>query len=136
MDRMGRYVTFLARIIKDGLSKGKSEIRGVGVDEHTALLLDVTSGAVSAVGVGTAYICTADEAPAVCEKNTPLTFEGLGCVRLSAPAGDTYSFASWSGAGTPYASSVVKGVFQNAPYGPVVGPYNRTKGFNGRWLID
>lgn len=82
-DRMGRMLTFVARILQDDLlskaSKGDAAVsvaRGVGVDEHTALLLDVTTGDVSAVGVGTAYVCSADHDPTICAAETPLTFKG------------------------------------------------------------
>lgn len=121
-------------------SRASSVTRAVGIDEHTALLLDVTSGDVTAVGVGTAYLCSADRQATVCKEDTPLTFQGsavavaaslcfskpllllfsdLSCVRLDPKSGDTFSFSSWSGAGVSYPSNVVNGVFTNLPYGPV-----------------
>jgi cyanophycinase len=72
-DRMGRMLTFMGRIMQD---EGETVVRGVGVDEHTALLLDVDTGDVSAVGVNTAYVCTPQHAPEVCTKDKPLTFRG------------------------------------------------------------
>jgi cyanophycinase len=76
-DRMGRMLTFVARILQDNEytkntfantptnNNNTTIVRGVGVDEHTALLLDVTTGHVTAVGVSTAYVCTADHNPEV-----------------------------------------------------------------------
>lgn len=89
-----------------------------GVDEHTALLLDVQTGGVRAVGVGTAYVCTSSSAPEVCSSKTPLTFTGIDCVRLSGPSEDVFSFASWSGGGVAYTSDIKAGHFTTLPYGP------------------
>lgn len=79
-DRMGRMLTFVARIQEGDVfaaqATSSQTIRGVGIDEHTALLLDVTNGDISAVGVGTAYICAADHKAAVCEPREYLTFGG------------------------------------------------------------
>ena len=72
---MGRMLTFMARILKDVANPPVTVFRGVGVDEHTALLLDVTTGDVKTVGVNTAYVCTSDHQPNVCAKNTKLTFK-------------------------------------------------------------
>jgi cyanophycinase-like exopeptidase len=77
---MGRMLTFMARILTDVAASrtGANQLsRAVGIDEHTALLLDVVTGAVSTVGVGTAYVCVADQQPAVCAQKTPLTFHGM-----------------------------------------------------------
>jgi cyanophycinase len=77
-DRMGRMLTFLSRVIMDSNDiSNMYNTYGVGVDEHTALLLNITTGNVLITGKGTAYICSPlDHAPSICEKNTPLTFEG------------------------------------------------------------
>eukprot|EP01034_Spumella_vulgaris_P030777 gene30777-38041_t len=120
-DRMGRMLTFLARIITDLAASVSSDqvFRAVGIDEHTALLLDVKTGSVSAVGVGTAYVCSADHQPAVCAKKTPLTFHDINCVRLSATSVDQYSFSTWSGQGVSYTSDITEGAFTTLPYGPL-----------------
>lgn len=72
---MGRLLTFVARVMTENV-KSVQAYRGIGVDEHTALLLDTVSGAVQTVGVGTAYVCYADHKPEVCKDKTPLTFRG------------------------------------------------------------
>lgn len=71
---MGRMLTFLARIRKDYKIPSKTVSRAVGVDEHTALLLDVVTGDVQTVGVGTAYVCSAEDLAEMCLSGTPLTF--------------------------------------------------------------
>ena len=117
-DRMGRLNTFMARILKDIDAQPPALIRGVGVDEHTALLLDVKTGDIQAVGVNTAYVCSASTPAAVCKPNTPLTFQNLECVRLSGSKNDKFSFATLRGDGVSYTSNIVSGKFTNIPYGP------------------
>jgi cyanophycinase-like exopeptidase len=68
-------LTFVARLKQDFVSES-TVVRAVGVDEHTALLLDVTTGEVSTVGVGTAYVCTPRHAAEICQAKTPETFTG------------------------------------------------------------
>lgn len=119
-DRMGRSVTFLARLLEDVASPKVDEARVVGIDEHTALLLNITTGDVNTVGVGTAYVCYSDHKATVCAEDKPLTFQDLTCTRLSAKNEDTFSFATFKGRTTvEYPSNVVNGVFTNLPYGPV-----------------
>mmetsp|Transcript_10533 Transcript_10533/g.17712 ORF Transcript_10533/g.17712 Transcript_10533/m.17712 type:complete len:344 (+) Transcript_10533:23-1054(+) len=118
-NRMGRMLSFVARILQD--DKTINLARGVGVDEHTALLLDVTTGDVQTVGVGTAYVCTATHDPEVCQPGVPLTFHGIQCVRLSGATQDAYSFATFTtggGAGVTYENDITAGKFTTLPYGP------------------
>lgn len=146
-DRMGRMLTFVARIVQDSIWSSSTIARGVGVDEHTALLLNVTTGDVLTVGVNTAYVCTPTHmVPEVCEKRTPLTYTSIHCVRLSASSGDTFSFNTftaptpaphavystsnsstsirsgkwWSGGsgGVSFVNSVVEGSINPKHYGP------------------
>jgi cyanophycinase-like exopeptidase len=76
-DRMGRMNTFMARILKDIDQNPPSLSRAVGIDEHTALLLDPKTGDLTTVGVGTAYICDSSSPATVCKSETPLTFQGF-----------------------------------------------------------
>lgn len=80
---MGRLLTFMARIRKDNGIKAGEVSRGVGVDEHTALLLDVGTGDVRAVGVGTGYVCSVDHNAELCIADTPLTFHCKNITLLS-----------------------------------------------------
>lgn len=118
-DRMGRSLTFNARIMKDVETQQPEVARALGVDEHTALLLNIGNGDVQTVGVGTAYVCESRATPAVCEAKTPLTYKNLQCTRLDAKSRDTFSFATWKGTNTvAYTSNIVNGNFTNLPYGP------------------
>lgn len=74
-NRMGRMLTFMARVRQQyGIASG-TQSRAVGVDEHTALLLDIGTGDIQTVGVGTAYVCTSDHNAQICVSGTPLTFQ-------------------------------------------------------------
>ncbi len=67
-DRMGRMLTFLARVIHDQKllpTPASSPIRAVGVDAGTALLLNATTGLATIVGLGTAYVCTPSQIASV-----------------------------------------------------------------------
>lgn len=116
---MGRMLGFVARIRADTSDSAFPVVRGVGVDEHTALLLDVNTGKVSAVGVNTAYVCAASHDAEVCSSNKPLTFTEISCMRLSGKNGDSYSFSSWTGSGVTYTNTIRQGVFTTLPYGPL-----------------
>lgn len=121
---MGRMNTFMARILKDIDSQPPSLSRAVGIDEHTALLLDVNTGDVQTVGVGTAYVCEANTPAAVCKSKTPLTFQDINCVRLSAKNNDKYSFSTFKGDGVKYTNNIVSGKFTNIAYGPTSSTSN------------
>lgn len=117
-DRMGRLTAFMARIQTDTL-RGRQTLRGIALDEQTALLLDATTGAVTTVGPNHGYVCAASGVPQVCQPDSPLRWEeSIHCTRLSGPDGDTYSFATWSGQGVRYDNNVVDGKFTSPQYGP------------------
>lgn len=105
-DRMGRLVTFLARILQDGWAQ---QARGIGIDGMTALAVD-GSGMATLYGVGAVYFLHSTTFPEVCQKNTPLTFRDVEVYRISG-AGSTFNLASWTGSsGTAYSLSAVEGV--------------------------
>lgn len=116
---MGRMLAFVARLRVETSDSDFPIIRGIGVDEHTALLLDTKTGSVQTVGVNTAYVCTTTHDPEVCSSNKPLSFTDISCIRLSGKNEDKFSFASWTGNGVPYVNNIVKGVFTSLPYGPL-----------------
>jgi len=120
-DRMGRMLTFVARIYTD--SSKNLPIRGIGVNESTALLLDYSTGSIQTVGTGSAYICNSiDESKSetICKANTPLTFTSITCHRLN--IGDSYSFSTWSGDGIDYKQNIYNGQLFQPSYGPVSTP--------------
>lgn len=105
-DRMGRLITFMARIVNDGWT---SMVRGVGVDVETALLVD--NGNASRIGAGSVYFLQTIGVPEVCKPKTPLTYRNIGVQRLSGSG--TFDMRNWttSDAGiTKYSISAINGV--------------------------
>jgi cyanophycinase len=112
-DRMGRTLGFLARIMKDGWS---SSPREVAIDEKSAVLVEA-DGKATVVGTGKgAYFLRPTKAPEICEKDVPLTFQGISVYRVK--AGGHFNFASWTGdGGTAYSLSVERGKIQSTQAG-------------------
>lgn len=105
-DRMGRLVTFLARILQDGWA---DQARGIGIDGKTALAVD-GNGVATLHGDGAVYFLHTTTFPEHCQKNDPLTFRDVEVFRLSG-VGSTFDLAAWTGAsGTAYSLSAVEGV--------------------------
>ena len=104
-DRMGRTLGFLARIMQDGWSPSPRE---VAIDEKSAVLMEADGkGTVVGGGKG-AYFLKPTAPPAVCQKNQPLTFQGITVYRV--PKGGHFDFASWTGdGGESYSLSVESG---------------------------
>lgn len=126
-DRMGRMMAFVARVVADGASAPGAAVRGVGVDEVTALLV-APDGTLRAVGDGTAYMCES-RAPAsatVCERGSPLTLPDVHCERLQSasfddcddPSDDTFDLGTWRGSGVRYTYDIIDGKIDGRPYGP------------------
>lgn len=108
-DRMGRLITFLGRIIKDGWA---SAARGIAVDEATAILVE-PSGAATRVGSGAVYFLSSNGMPATCVSGSPLTYTGLPVYKVSGAA--TFNLASWTGSGgTAYTLSVNAGALSSS----------------------
>jgi cyanophycinase len=103
-DRQGRLLGFLARIVRDGMAP---EVRGIGVDERAAVLLDA-DGTARIIGTGKAAFFYSGGRPEVCEKDKPLTYRNIAVVRI-APGG-TFDVAHWrSAGGDHYTLNVVSG---------------------------
>jgi cyanophycinase len=104
-NRMGRLITFLARIIQDGWT---DHVRGIGIDERTALAID-GDGVGTLYGQGAAYFLETPGAPEVCQKVTPLTFQGISVYRIRGE-GAQFDLSAWAGeGGTAYNLSAVAG---------------------------
>ncbi|MEO8129864.1 MAG: glycerophosphodiester phosphodiesterase family protein [Bryobacteraceae bacterium] len=102
-DRMGRLMTFLARI-----SQSRGTAKGVGIDERTAVLLE-SDGSATISGEGSAYFLRAGKAPAICAAGRKVTFEDVTVYRVA--AGGTFNFRSWSGqGGESYTLSIRAGI--------------------------
>jgi cyanophycinase len=92
-DRMGRLIAFMARITTNGWA---STVKGVGIDEQTALLMN-PDGSSTRVGNGAAYFFTTPGPPQVCVAKTPLTFQNIAVYKVSGTA--TFNFTTWTGTG-------------------------------------
>ncbi len=106
-DRLGRTLVFMARILASGVPR----IRAIGIDQHTALLLDSDGSAVAA-GAGAVYLFSSARRPAICRAGVPLTFANIRVRKLV--AGQKFSLASWSGDGLAYSLSVSAGVLSSS----------------------
>lgn len=89
-DRMGRLVTFMARLQQD---QGLETVRGVGVDEGTAALV-TPQGDSRVVGKGGVHWVQASRAPEECQPGQPLTQTGLEVTSVG--PGETFSLNGWS----------------------------------------
>ncbi len=92
-DRMGRLVTFLARLLQDGWAH---QVRSIAVEENAAVLLE-PDGQAKVVGSGPAYFIEAKESPKVCRKGIPLQMTGVSVHRVS--PGGAFNLKTWHGAG-------------------------------------
>lgn len=108
-DRMGRLMTFLARLLQDGWA---SQARGIGVNERTALVVEA-DGMATLHGEGPVYFLQTTRRPDLCTKAKPLTFRGVQVFRITG-AGTTFDLAHWEGGnGTEYYLSAVNGELES-----------------------
>jgi cyanophycinase len=104
-DRMGRLVTFMSRLQND---RNLESVRGVGVDEKTAVLVE-PNGQARTVGQGDAHFVQATHSPEECVPSRPLTQKNL-TVHTVKP-GQSFDLATWSSQEvTPQIMSVDRGV--------------------------
>lgn len=101
--RLGRLLVFMARILQAGET---SSIHGIGVDQHTALLVEGDGSAVAA-GTGFVYLFSARGRPGVCRPGAPLSFGPVAVRRLA--AGQRFNLRTWRGQGTAYVLRVRRG---------------------------
>ncbi len=112
-DRMGRLMTFLARIIDDGWAR---QARGIGVDESTSLAVD-QNGRARVFGQGAVYLLRTTRAPTVCEKSQPLTFKNVSVYRVAGPSA-RFDLTTWTGqGGNAYSLSALAGVLTSTQAG-------------------
>jgi cyanophycinase-like exopeptidase len=111
-NRMGRLVTFLARIQASGIS---GQTSAIAVDQHTAFLMEA-NGEGSVVGSAKAYFLRVPGPPEVCANKAPVTYTGISVYRIE--RGDSFNVGSWSGSGgTAYSVSATAGVLSSTQKG-------------------
>ncbi len=96
--RQGRLVGFLARAAKDG---GLTNLRGIGVDEKTALAVDET-GAAWMMGKGSVLLLETLTPPTRCEAGKPLDWkpaDGRAVHYFRLSAGQRWNLKTWKGEG-------------------------------------
>ena len=98
-DRMGRTVTFLARLVRDGWT---AQGRAIAADRETALHVDPTTGAAQVFTTPThptpfVYFLTTPGPPEICEPGIPLTFRNVGVYRIG--PGNSFDLTRWRGSG-------------------------------------
>lgn len=119
-DRMGRFVTFLARTIHDGLV-GLDLVRGIGVDEATAVVAD--GGIASVVGRGAAYFLRPTQVPDTIVAKTPLAFRNVQVHKLAPPLPYAtpvwFNLTNWnrSDAAPPYYLDALSGILTSTQAG-------------------
>jgi cyanophycinase len=110
-DRLGRLLTFMARILDSG---DVAAVRGIGVDERTSVLVE-PDGEARVVGKGAVYFLSAAVKPSVCKTGEPLTFDGVAVRRLRANA--KFDLRKWQGDGDSYSLSVHSGTIISSQAG-------------------
>lgn len=77
-NRMGRHISFMARVMKDYKVKN---ITGIGLDEQTALCID-SFGFCKVVGEGDCYFLYGKDMPEICEPGKSLTWNRVYVYKL------------------------------------------------------
>lgn len=110
-DRMGRLVTFLARLQQDGRATAP---RGIGVDEASAIGVSINGAAtVFGAGNGAYLLSVTNTATRVCAVNTPLTYSPVTTVRV--PVGAQFNLATWTApSSTAYTLGATNGLLTSS----------------------
>ena len=123
-DRMGRFVTFLARLNNpDGLATAGTQARGIGIDQEAALLVEPDGhSTLVAYPDGQphyAYFLQPTGAAEVCAPKTALTYENIPVHRIT--TGESFELSTWTGpGGIDYLLSAVDGqLSSNRPDGAI-----------------
>ncbi len=109
-DRLGRTVTFLARLQQDGWATSP---RGIAVDEGSALGVTASgAGTVFGAGAGVYFFSVGTPVTRTCQPNTALTFSPV--ITHHVPVGKQFNVTSWTtGDATPYTLSASAGVLSS-----------------------
>lgn len=95
-DRMGRFITFLARNIKDNWT---TTAKGIAVNEQSALVVEANGTATLLTQPGAtspgAYLAKSTVAPSTCVSGSKLTFANVAVTKLF--SGSTFDLNAWTG---------------------------------------
>jgi cyanophycinase len=108
--RYGRMAAFLARLATEGSAR---EVRGIGIDRETALLVEADGTARVITGpdhpFGSATLFRLSARPEICEPGHPLTASGIELIRFG--SGDRVDLRRWGGeGGTAFRLSIEEGI--------------------------
>jgi len=106
-NRMGRLLVFMARILASGNVK---QIKGIGIDEQTAVLLE-PDGRSSVVGKGAAYFLYAATPAPVLKTGEPLSIRDISVQKVM--PGGSFDLRSWKGTTTHYTFDVAGGAIHS-----------------------
>jgi cyanophycinase len=106
-DRMGRLLVFMARVLASG---SLSSVRGMGVDEQTAFLME-PDGSGAVIGRGAVYFLSSTEKASVLTEGVPLSIGSISVKKVS--TGGKFDVHSWRGDSTDYSLSVEAGTVQS-----------------------
>jgi cyanophycinase-like exopeptidase len=98
-DRMGRTITFLARLVKDGWT---AQARAIAADRETALHVDPATGQAEVFTTPDhptpyVYFLRTPGPPEVCQPGVPLTFRNVEVYRIG--PGNSFDISRWRGQG-------------------------------------
>jgi cyanophycinase-like exopeptidase len=114
-DRIGRTMTFLARLVQDGWTRNA---RAIAADRETSLHIDPATGAAQVFSTGDhatpyVYFLRSRRPPLVCEPRRPLTFHDVEVYR--AGPGATFNINDWRGrGGLAYTLSAENGILSSS----------------------
>jgi len=113
--RQGRLLVFMARILE---SRQATHIRGIGVDEKTALLVE-PDGSAQVVGKGAVDFFEADQKAQVCEPGKPLSLSGIRMEHINHD--EAFDVKTWHGGDRIWTVQVLphdgKGIVAMTPAG-------------------
>jgi cyanophycinase len=125
-DRMGRMMTFLARIDTNGWSPDNMP-RGIGINEQTALEVAPNGRATVVANAGNpdpyAYFLQTPGPPQVSQKNVPLTYYPISVNRVA--AGGSFNLKAWQPTGassfsSQYYISAIDGMLSSSQVGNAI----------------
>jgi cyanophycinase len=106
-DRMGRFLVFLARLNETGeKSQDAPQVRGIAVDERTAVLLE-PDGTAHVIGDGHVYFIDTDHGHGTVQAHKPLSYGPFVVQKVS--AGSNFYISSWAGDAISYKITVDSG---------------------------
>jgi cyanophycinase len=114
-NRIGRTITFLARLLQDGWTK---EGKAIAADRETSLHVNPVDGTAEVFSTSKhptpyVYFLRISNPPEVCERNAPLTYRQIAVYRIG--PGGKFDLDTWNGSGgTAYTLTVEKGLLSSS----------------------